>query len=127
MRKMVKKVICILSATMCILGSAITASADTIQFNVTPPSDPYSYSVRKADTEQRFYMTGTYFSKNGVLNGYSQQLANGNVISNTASISPSSTSSSATYSREWAAPNLLYQLFTWTTVNGFNVIGRYTP
>lgn len=62
MRKSFKKVLCVLSASMCILGTAIPASADTVSFNVTTPGDPYSYAVRKADYEQHFYVTGTSFS-----------------------------------------------------------------
>ena len=62
MRKIIKRTLCVLSATMCVLGTAATASADTVSFNVTIPGDPYSYAVRKADTEQRFYVTGTSFN-----------------------------------------------------------------
>ena len=67
MRKIIKRTLCVLSATMCVLGTAATASADTVSFNVTIPGDPYSYAVRKADTEQRFYVTGTSFNKSGTL------------------------------------------------------------
>ena len=62
MKKMLKKAICVFGATMYVLGAATIVSADTVTFNVTPPGDPYSYAVRKADTEQRFYVTGTGFS-----------------------------------------------------------------
>ena len=67
MRKIIKRTLCVLSATMCVLGTAATASADTVSFNVTTPNDPYSYAVRKADTEQRFYETGTSYNKSGTL------------------------------------------------------------
>ena len=50
---MLKKAICVFDATMYVLGAATIVSADTVTFNVTPPGDPYSYAVRKADTEQR--------------------------------------------------------------------------
>lgn len=37
MRKIIKRTLCVLSATMCVLGTAATASADTVSFNVTIP------------------------------------------------------------------------------------------
>lgn len=40
MRKIIKRTLCVLSATMCVLGTAATASADTVSFNVTIPGDP---------------------------------------------------------------------------------------
>ena len=45
MRKIIKRTLCVLSATMCVLGTAATASADTVSFNVTIPGDPYSYAA----------------------------------------------------------------------------------
>lgn len=125
MKKTIKKAICVLSATMCVMGSAVVASADTVTFNVTIPDDPYSYAVRKADTEQRFYVTGTSFSKNAILNCRSGKAGQG-MSSNIASISPSSKASSASYTK-YAAPNYTYEMRASSSVNGLNVRGRYTP
>lgn len=89
MRKIIKRTLCVLSATMCVLGTAATASADTVSFNVTIPGDPYSYAVRKADTEQRFYVTGTSFNKSGTLRCRSGKAGQG-TSSNSAYISSGS-------------------------------------
>lgn len=125
MKKTIKKALCILSATLCVMGSAITASADTVTFNVTPPGDPYSYSVRKADTEQNAYFTGTYFSNSRTLYCYSQQLNDGTVTSSTASLNSGNRSAVKAYN-SWAAPYLYYQMFSWAN-GSINVQGRFTP
>lgn len=101
MRKIIKRTLCVLSATMCVLGTAATASADTVSFNVTIPGDPYSYAVRKADTEQ-----GT--------------------SSNSAYISSGSRASSASYT-SYAAPNYTYEMYATSGTSGLNVRGRFTP
>lgn len=125
MKKMIKRALCIVSATMCVLGAAITASADTTSFDVTPPGDPYSYAVRKADSEQRFYVTGTYFSKSGVLTCYSGRAGQG-TSSYGAAVSSGSRASSAGYT-SYAYPGYLYEMYSTSSVANMNVTGRYTP
>lgn len=122
--KSLKKIICALGIGTCILGTSISAYA--IGFDVTPPGDPYSYAVKKEDTEQRAYVTGTYFSKYGTLYTYSQQCENSNVRSNTMAITSSSPSKNAAY-KKYARPNLEYEMYSYASVNGLNVLGRYTP
>lgn len=125
MKKTIKKVLCILSTMMCVIGSAITANADTVAFDVTPPGDPYSYSVRKEDSEQNAYFTGTYFSNINKLFCYSQQLNDGTVMSFTGSLTFDSPSSIRRY-QKWAAYNLEYQMYSWAN-GSINVQGRFTP
>lgn len=121
-----KRFICMLGATMCIFGTAFTVGADTIEFNVTPPEDPYSYAVRKADWEQNFYVTGTSFSDSGSLFCFSQKTTDNDVCSYSMSITPNYRRNFAPYKRT-AAPNELYELVTSASISGMNVRGRYTP
>ncbi len=123
--KRFKKAICILGAAVCVLGTAMSASADTIQFNVTCPGDPYSYTVRKADSEQRFYVTGTSFNKTGTLYCTSYKVLD-HSVSGTTSISSSNRSSSGEY-KKYAMYGTDYEMYTTASVSGLNVIGRYTP
>lgn len=126
MKKAVRKVLCVLSATMCIMGSAVPVSAaDYIDFDVTYPGDQYSYAMMKMDNEQNFYMTGTYFSKSGRLSGSSVQLNDRSVISYIATITPSNPRGSKAYSK-YADRDLEYELFTFSNLNGINVRGHYT-
>ena len=125
MRKIIKRTLCVLSATMCVLGTAATASADTVSFNVTIPGDPYSYAVRKAYTEQRFYVTGTSFNKSGTLRCRSGKAGQG-TSSNSAYISSGSRASSASYT-SYAAPNYTYEMYATSGTSGLNVRGRFTP
>ena len=125
MKKMLKKAICVFGATMYVLGAATIVSADTVTFNVTAPGDPYSYAVRKADTEQRFYVTGTGFSNSGSLMCTSG-LAGEDHSSHTATISSGHRAASAGY-RAYAYPNYEYEMHSRSSVAGLNVTGRYTP
>ena len=59
MKHRIRKISCIIAAIICVIGTTVTARADTINFNVTWPGDPYSYEVKKADSEQNFYVTTT--------------------------------------------------------------------
>lgn len=125
MRKSIKKTLCVLSATICVLGSAVTASADTVSFNVTIPGDQYSYTVKKADSEQKFYVTGTSFNKSGTLRCRSSKVGTG-IISNSAYISSNNRASSASY-KTYAAPDCTYEMYATSSTSGLNVTGRFTP
>lgn len=124
MSKKAKKLLCVLSASLCVVGASVPASADTITFNVTTGSDPYSYTVRKADSEQKFYVTGTYFSNSARLYCQSHKVSDTSV-KGTTSISSSSPSSSGSYSKT-AASGVYYELYTYASKT-INVKGRYTP
>lgn len=119
-----KKIICAMSTTMCILGSSIPAYA--ADFNVTPPNDPYSYSVKKADSEQRFYVTGTHFNKTGKLFCYSQQTSNKSIKSVTGWVTPTSTKDNRAYTR-YANAGESFEMYSYTTTSNLNVVGRYNP
>lgn len=80
----------------------------------------------KADSEQRFYVTGTSFNKTGTLNCRSINRNNSAIQSNTASISPSKLSGSASY-RSYAPSGQYYYMTTSASVSNLHVTGRYTP
>lgn len=124
MTKRLKKVLCVLSVAACIFGSSISAYA--IEFNVTPPSDPFSRVVKKNDTEQNAYVTGLGFSKSGTLYAYSQQCLDNNIRSDTMAISPSSPRDVKPY-RRFAKAQLDYEMFSYASTVGLNVHGRFTP
>lgn len=44
MRKIIKRTLCVLSATMCVLGTAVTASADTVSAYISSGSRASSAS-----------------------------------------------------------------------------------
>ena len=78
--KKLKKVILGFVTALCLTGSAMPVMADTVRFNVTVPGDPKSKRIPKSDDEQKFYVTGTYFSSYGTLSCRSYQLENQHVF-----------------------------------------------
>ena len=126
MKKLAKKMICLIGITVCILGSVSMVSADTVRFNVTIPDDIYSYAVRKADWEQKFYVTGTAFNTDRTLYCYSQNINDHTVKGGAATISRLDVSDSAVYEKI-AVPGELYEMVTAASLSGVNVEGRYTP
>ena len=117
---------------ICVIGTTVTARADTINFNVTWPGDPYSYEVKKADSEQNFYVTTTSHYLSGFFFAQSQQIDDGSIISNQigqhfyTKADTVSRRSVGTYARH-ADGNKYYQLVTSSSRIGMNVKGRYTP
>lgn len=124
--KKLKKVICGLAVCLCAMGAAAPTFAQTVDFNITVPGDILSKRANKADDEQKFYVTGTSFSKSGFLNCTSIRLDAPSVRSNVTSISKTRVSSSATY-LSYAKPGCDYYMTTTATASGLNVKGRYTP
>lgn len=110
---------------MCAGDSSYSKCGYSFIYNVTIPGDPYSYAVRKADTEQRFYVTGTSFNKSGTLRCRSGKAGQG-TSSNSAYISSGSRASSASYT-SYAAPNYTYEMYATSGTSGLNVRGRFTP
>ena len=100
--------------------------ADTVRFNVTVPGDPKSKRIPKSDDEQKFYVTGTYFSSYGTLSCRSYQLENQHVFSETKDISRTAPSNKGKY-KSWAKPHVYYFMSSHSSLNGMNVEGRYTP
>lgn len=49
------------------VGSTVPAMAQTVSFDITVPGDILSQRAIKADSEQRFYVTGSSFNKSGTL------------------------------------------------------------
>lgn len=95
-------------------------------FNVTVPGDPKSKRIPKSDDEQKFYVTGTYFSSYGTLSCRSYQLENQHVFSETKDISRTAPSNKGKY-KSWAKPHVYYFMSSHSSLNGMNVEGRYTP
>ena len=108
MNKKIKRAMCGLAASLCLVGSTVPVIAET------------------ADSEQRFYVTGTSFNKTGTLNCRSINRNNSAIQSNTASISPSKLSGSASY-RSYAPSGQYYYMTTSASVSNLHVTGRYTP
>lgn len=106
--------------------SAMPVMADTVRFNVTVPGDPKSKRIPKSDDEQKFYVTGTYFSSYGTLSCRSYQLENQHVFSETKDISRTAPSNKGKY-KSWAKPHVYYFMSSHSSLNGMNVEGRYTP
>lgn len=102
------------------------ARNDTVRFNVTVPGDPKSKRIPKSDDEQKFYVTGTYFSSYGTLSCRSYQLENQHVFSETKDISRTAPSNKGKY-KSWAKPHVYYFMSSHSSLNGMNVEGRYTP
>lgn len=120
-----KKWICGLAAALCLTGSAVFVSAQTVDFNITIPKDPISKRAVKADDEQKFYVTGTAFNKAGTLKCTSSRL-HSTVTSNVASISKDYPRANATY-KSHAEPRYEYYMHCTASTSGLSVQGRYTP
>ena len=115
MKHRIRKISCIIAAIICVIGTTVTARADTINFNVTWPGDPYSYEVKKADSEQNFYVTTTSHYLSNQIGQHFYTKAD-----------TVSRRSVGTYARH-ADGNKYYQLVTSSSRIGMNVKGRYTP
>jgi hypothetical protein len=126
MNKKIKRAMCGLAASLCLVGSTVPVFAETVDFNVTVPGDILSRRAVKADSEQRFYVTGTLFNKTGTLNCRSINRKDSAIQSKIASISPSHLSSSASYYRN-APSEQYYYMTTSASVSNLHVTGRYTP
>ena len=124
--KKVKRALCGLFASLCLVGSTVPVFAETVDFNITVPGDILSKRAIKADSEQRFYVTGTSFNKTGTLYCTSINRNNSAIRSNIASISPTKLSSSASY-RSYAPSGQYYYMTTYASVSNIHVTGRYTP
>ena len=107
--KKLKKVILGFVTALCLTGSAMPVMADTVRFNVTVPGDPKSKRIPKSDDEQKFYVTGTYFSSYGTLSCRSYQLENQHVFSETKDISRTAPSNKGKY-KSWAKPHVYYHI-----------------
>lgn len=93
LNKKIKRTLCGLVASLCLVGSTVPVFAETVDFDVTVPGDILSPRAAKFDSEQRFYVTGTLFNKTGRLDCRSINRTNSAIQSRIASISPSYLSS----------------------------------
>lgn len=126
MKNKVKKVLCGLAIAFCVTANAAPVFADTVTFDITVPGDIKSKKIEKADYEQNFYVTGTYFSKSGTLSCMSFQYNNPRICSDIARITPTATRDDAAYN-SFAKPGVYYYMTTTSSVNNLHVKGRYTP
>lgn len=125
LRRKGKKWLCGLIVSLCLIGSAMPVMAETVPFDITVPGDIISKRSVKADSEQRFYVTGTSFNKGGYLYCVSSRMHT-TVTSNTATISSGNPASNATY-KSYAAPRYDYFMTCSASTSGLHVLGRYTP
>ena len=51
MNKKIKRAMCGLAASLCLVGSTVPVFAETVDFNVTVPGDILSKRAEKADSE----------------------------------------------------------------------------
>ena len=123
---MKRKVAMAMVAAMAMSAFTVPVFAETVDFSVTVPGDILSRRAVKADSEQRFYVTGTSFNKTGRLDCRSINRKNSAIQSGIASISPSHLSSSASYYRN-APSRQYYYMTTSASVSNLHVTGRYTP
>lgn len=126
MNKKIKRILCGLTASLCMVGSTVPAMAQTVSFDITVPGDILSQRAEKADSEQRFYVTGNSFNKSGTLRCTSINRNNSAIRSNTANIRPDKLSGSASYQRT-APSGEYYYMTTSASVSNLHVTGRYTP
>lgn len=126
MSKKIKKVMCGLIASLCLVGTTVPAFAQTVDFNITVPGDILSKRATKADSEQRFYVTGTSFNKTGTLNCTSINRNNSAIKSYVSGISPTHLSGGTLY-RTYAPAGQYYYMTTTSSVSNLHVTGRYTP
>ena len=124
--KKIKRVMCGLVTSLCLVGSTTPVFAETVPFDITVPGDILSTRTAKDDSEQRFYVTGTLFNKTGILYCTSINRYNSAIQSNIAAISPSILSNKAYY-RSYAPSGQQYYMTTSASVSNLHVIGRYTP
>lgn len=127
--KRVKKVICIVLSVISLLGMTTPIYADTVEFDVTAIADPSSKRVIKAGGskyENKFYVTGLTFNKEGILCCISVNLENQGIMSYDADISSTYPKSSANY-RTTAPSGVYYFMSASSNTNLLRVTGRYTP
>lgn len=124
-----KKALCSLLAVGCLMGTATTAFASTVPFDVTWPNDTISRKTSKnTDGDQYFYVTANYFSAVGGLTCVSYRHDKPTVYSNPAYLLYIDTgkTSKARYIY-YADGGYNYYMTTETSINGLNVSGNYTP
>jgi uncharacterized Zn finger protein len=126
MRRKVKGMLCALVMGICVCGTTLTAYADTVHFSITMPGDTVSKRTRKADNEQRFYVTGTSFHQNGTLNCESIKIDDDSVRSEVKGISPAHPKANGVYKKR-APYNKKYYMATSSSTKNLHVCGNYTP
>lgn len=110
------------------MGIAMPVYADTIPFNITIPYDTLSPKTYKADSEQKFYVTGhTFDNPIGILQCYSLNYNNKNINSYETGISKNNPRGSAYYRTKAPFGQLYYMLTYSENATNFTVTGNYTP
>lgn len=126
MKKKAKGILCALAMGTCVFGTALSAYADTVHFSITVPGDVISKRTLKADSEQKFYVTGTEFHQSGDMSCVSAKVKDPSIRSKYAIISSKDPASSARY-ESYADYNEYYYMSASSTINGYHACGRYTP
>ncbi len=126
MKRKAKGMLCALAMGMCVFGTALSVYADTVHFSITVPGDVISKRTLKADSEQKFYVTGTEFHQSGSMSCMSAKVKNPTIQSAYTTIRPEAPSSSAPY-LSYADYDEYYYMSANSTINGYHACGRYTP
>lgn len=117
-----------MSVLASILNTAITVAASPLYIDYTSP-DPLYYTVRKTDTESRFYITVVYSSKTGILMCQSKNEQNPAICSDVISIPLTQGTQHnvvmGSY-RKLAIPGM-YSLYVRCSLPGVNVKLSYEP
>ena len=120
---------------LCGLAGMSLADTDEFDFHVTPPNEVFSGTVRKADNEQRFYVTTDSINlKSGDAFWYGPRLG-ATVMSSGLRITRSSNPRQSYSYSKTAEPNKYYRLrgnsrlqdITSGSVYQIDASGRWTP
>lgn len=124
-----KKALCVMATVISVAGTVSPVLADTTNFNITVSIDEKSPRAKKADSEQKFFVTGTYFNlKNSTFHAKSVNLNNSKLQSQyTAQISSGSPKATTRYGSYYAGAGVQHYLKAVGGVSGLQVKGRYTP
>jgi len=124
-----KRTLCAMAAVLSIAGTITPVLADRVDFDITVSVDEISPRAKKADSEQKYYVTGTYFSlTNYTFSSKSVNLNNSALKSQyTAAIKSSSPKATPGYGKYYAGAGVYHYLQAVGGVSGLRVRGRYTP
>lgn len=129
----IKRKVYVLMICIGICALSLPVCAQTVDFNITVSAssriDPISKRAKKADREQKYYVTVTGGTGTGVLRASSQRI-DGCVLSVPVRISANSVGVKKSESYYTTAnPNSYYFLNCyWESGSGkVNLLGRYTP
>ncbi|MDO4274804.1 MAG: hypothetical protein Q4D16_14140 [Eubacteriales bacterium] len=118
-----KKWLCGLMALVCVNMGMVPAMAETVSFSITVPGEAVRIRGVKDNNDQKFYIRGASFNKDGILRCMVYD-SNGRGISAVAEISKDKPEASVSY-RNYAVAGSYYYIYFTSSTNGLQVTGRY--